>query len=162
FQLFNGIRAAVIHDALVAVFLQTPNHVGAHSSQSDHAKLHRVRSSFYAKDDSVIYAIAFCTALVRVASPEFRFFPRCTRKARRACAAFTIPKVYFCPGTGRSLASSQVICKKTPLFGPPLYACPVECRNRGPKPSTVATFFLSRTACRMPCSAFSFWSFIVM
>src|SRR5207244_8617865 len=56
---------------------------------------------------------------------------RCTRNARRprsastsrsprACAAFTIPNVYFCPGTGTSTASSQVICRKTPVFGPPL------------------------------------------
>ena len=35
--------------------------------------------------------------------------------------------------------SSQVICRNTPVFGPPLCACPVECRNRGPKPTVVAT-----------------------
>jgi len=29
-----------------------------------------------------------------------------------------------------------VICKNTPLFGPPLYACPVECWKRGPKPNS--------------------------
>src|SRR5712692_9879489 len=159
FQLLDGFRTAIIYNALVTVFLQAPHHVGAHSSQPDHAKLHGVRSSLRRVAESCLglYAIAFCTAFESAASPDFRFFPRWTRRARRprsartaksprACAAFTTPKVYFCPGTGRSLASSQVICRKTPLFGPPLYACPVECRKRGPKPRTVATFFLSRTA----------------
>ena len=26
----------------------------------------------------------------------------------------------FCPGTGKSTASSHVICRKTPVLGPPL------------------------------------------
>jgi hypothetical protein len=34
----------------VTVFLQAPNHVGAHSSQPDHAKLHLVCSRFYTKE----------------------------------------------------------------------------------------------------------------
>ena len=34
-----------------------------------------------------------------------------TSKSPRACAALTTPKVYFWPGTGRSSASSQVICR---------------------------------------------------
>jgi len=32
----------------------------------------------------------------------------------------TMPKLAFWPGTGRSLASSAVICRNTPLSGPPL------------------------------------------
>ena len=84
-----------------------------------------------------IYASACLTAFVSVARPPRTSLPRCTRNARRprsastaksprACAAFTTPKVYFCPGTRMSTASSQVICRKTPELGPPLYACPVE------------------------------------
>jgi hypothetical protein len=34
----------------VTVLLQAPNHVGTHSSQPDHPKLHRVRSSLYANE----------------------------------------------------------------------------------------------------------------
>src|SRR6185369_3361444 len=91
------------------------------------------------------YFKAFITARPKISSPASTFFGKCTRSARllrsaktwkspRACAAFTIPNVYFCPNTGKSTASSQVICRNTPLFGPPLYACPVECRKREPKP----------------------------
>ena len=65
------------------------------------------------------------------ARPAGTSLPRCTRSARRfrsastaksprACADFTTPNVYFAPGTARSTASSQVSCKKTPVFGPPL------------------------------------------
>jgi len=36
------------------------------------------------------------------------------------CAVFTTPKVKRRPGTSRSAASAQVICRKTPLLGPPL------------------------------------------
>ena len=39
------------------------------------------------------------------------------------------------PGIGRSLRGSAVIWRKTPVSGPPLCSCPVECRKRGPKPS---------------------------
>jgi hypothetical protein len=40
--------------------------------------------------------------------------------ALRACAALTVPKLYFAPGTCRSAESWQVTCRNTPLFGPPL------------------------------------------
>src|SRR5260370_9444028 len=39
-KLLHGIGAAVVNHALVAVFLQTAHHVGAHSADTDHAKLH--------------------------------------------------------------------------------------------------------------------------
>ena len=72
---------------------------------------------------------------------------RCTRSARRprsartwksprACAAFTTPNVYFWPGTARSAASSQVICRNTPLFGPPLYAWPGRVEKARPESKT--------------------------
>jgi hypothetical protein len=38
----------------VAVFLQAPRHVGAHSSQSDHAQLHRVCSSSQVKKNDLM------------------------------------------------------------------------------------------------------------
>src|SRR5215218_7048286 len=37
----------------------------------------------------------------------------------------------------------------TPLFGPPLYAWPVECKNLGPKPTQVAAFVRSRISVRI-------------
>ena len=43
------------------------------------------------------------------------------------------------PGIGGSFGSSATICSTTPVFGPPLCSCPVECRKRGPKPTVVAT-----------------------
>src|SRR5437870_11201864 len=75
--------------------------------------------------------ISFRAALDSVPSADFKFLLRWTRNARRprsartakspqAWAALTTPKVYFCPGIGKSLASSQVICRNTPLLGPPL------------------------------------------
>ena len=42
-KLLDGIRAAVVHDALVPGLLQAANHVGAHSSQTNHSELHRVK-----------------------------------------------------------------------------------------------------------------------
>ena len=45
FELLHGVSATVIDDAFVAVFLQAPDHIGAHSSQPDHPELHRPRSS---------------------------------------------------------------------------------------------------------------------
>jgi hypothetical protein len=66
-----------------------------------------------------------------------------------ACAAFTTPKLHACPGTSISPGSSQVICRNTPEFVPPLYACPVECWKRGPKPSQVAAWVRSRMRVRI-------------
>src|SRR6266478_4539814 len=54
FQLLDRVGAAVIHDALVAVFLQAPNHVGAHSPQADHPQLHRQRSSAFLEANIVL------------------------------------------------------------------------------------------------------------
>ena len=59
--------------------------------------------------------------------------------SKSACAAISVPNVSSQPGIGRSFDGSAVICRKTPESGPPLWACPVECRNRGPNPSGVAT-----------------------
>src|SRR5258707_5399929 len=39
-KLLHGIRASVVDNALVAVFLQAAHHVGAHSAETDHAELH--------------------------------------------------------------------------------------------------------------------------
>src|SRR5258705_1542601 len=39
-KLLHRFRAAVVDDALMAIFLEAPHHVGAHSAQSDHAELH--------------------------------------------------------------------------------------------------------------------------
>src|SRR6266478_1965126 len=77
------------------------------------------------------YPNAFRITLPSFPKSALTFFPMCTRsalrprsantaKSPRACAAFTTPKVYFWPGTGRSILSSHVICKKTPVSGPPL------------------------------------------
>ena len=45
------------------------------------------------------------------------------------------------PGMSRSCDASVSIVswKNTPVFGPPLWSWPVECRKRGPKPTVVAT-----------------------
>src|SRR5579862_5287793 len=113
--------------------LQPAHHVGSHSSQSDHSKLHRYRScslvSFLRLP--LHYANACPIAACSFASPALTSLPRCTRSARlprsastakspRACAALTTPNVYFCSGTESSMESSHVICRKTPLLGPPL------------------------------------------
>src|SRR6202158_4038707 len=71
------------------------------------------------------------TAFNNEDKPSLTSLPKCTRNARRprsartwksprACAALTTPKVYFAPGTCTSLALSHVICRNTPLLGPPL------------------------------------------
>ena len=39
-KLLHGVRAAIVDDAFVAILLQAPHHVGAHSAQTDHAELH--------------------------------------------------------------------------------------------------------------------------
>src|SRR3989449_618615 len=112
------------------------------------------------------HPIARSTADRSVRSPSATSAPRWTRRARRprsartgraarARAAFTAPNVYDRPGTGRSSASSHVTWRNTPVFGPPLYACPVECRKRGPKPTHVATRYRSRTARRIAWSVAS-------
>ena len=44
-ELLYGFGAAIVDHALVPVFLQAPHHVGTHPAQSDHPKLHCVRSS---------------------------------------------------------------------------------------------------------------------
>src|SRR6266702_3005868 len=59
-QLLHRIGAAVIHDALVAAFLQAPNHVRAHPSQSDHAKLHRVSSSASRVKENLLAVLCDC------------------------------------------------------------------------------------------------------
>ena len=43
-ELLDGVRAAVVHDAGVAVLHEAPDHVGAHAPEADHSELHR--SSF--------------------------------------------------------------------------------------------------------------------
>src|SRR3989442_6289943 len=112
------------------------------------------------------HPMARSTADRSVRSPSATSAPRWTRTARRprstrtrrsprAWAAFTAPNVYDRPGTGRSSASSHVTWRNTPVFGPPLYACPVECRKRGPKPTHVATRYRSRTARRIAWSVAS-------
>src|SRR6202043_3268657 len=132
-DLFYRFRVAVERHTLVPGFLQPVHHVRAHSSQANHSQLHRSRSWLFASFRIHLsrYDNACATAACSFPSPAFTFLPRCTRSARlprsastakspRACAALTTPKVYFCPGTATSFASSHVICRKTPLFGPPL------------------------------------------
>ena len=57
---------------------------------------------------------------------------RCASPA--AWALMKPPKVKGRPGISRSCGGSAVICRKTPVGGPPLWYCPVECRKRGPQP----------------------------
>jgi len=83
-------------------------------------------------------------------------------RSPRACAAFTAPNVYACPGTARSDASSHVIWRNTPVFGPPLYACPVECRKRGPEAHARRDAVAIRMARRIACSSASCAAFISM
>ena len=61
--------------------------------------------------------------------------------------AFNTPNEYPLPGIGRSGTSVGVICKKSPVSGPPLCSCPVECRKRGPNPM-VTGMPSPRAACR--------------
>ncbi len=42
-KLLHGIGVAIVRDALVSGLLQAAHHVRAHSSQSDHSKLHGER-----------------------------------------------------------------------------------------------------------------------
>ena len=44
-ELLDGVRAAIVDDRVVAVFLQAADHVGAHSSETDHSELHGCGSS---------------------------------------------------------------------------------------------------------------------
>src|SRR6202011_3464150 len=49
-----------------------------------------------------------------------------------ACAFFSVVKPYAAPGISTSKGSSWSSCRKRPVFGPPLWNCPVECKKRGP------------------------------
>ena len=56
-----------------------------------------------------------------------------------AWARWSVANPYASPGIGRSSDASAVNMMKTPVFGPPLWSWPVECRYSGPYPSVVAT-----------------------
>ena len=60
-------------------------------------------------------------------------------KSPSACARSSVRKPKPMPGIARSIGGSAVNSRKTPVAGPPLCSCPVECRKRGPKPTVVAT-----------------------
>src|SRR5208283_18279 len=61
-KLLHRIRAAVIDNALVAIFLETPNHIGAHPAQPDHAELHGESLREKLKTKIECYARACLTA----------------------------------------------------------------------------------------------------
>ncbi|MCF6329399.1 MAG: SDR family NAD(P)-dependent oxidoreductase [Henriciella sp.] len=79
---------------------------------------------------------------------------------REDWAAATARKSIFRPGMGSGGPGSAGIWTNTPVLGPPLYAWPVECRNRGPKPRQVATDFTRRTALRIADSSASWAGFM--
>src|SRR5881396_3656708 len=144
-ELLDNLRVPRPRDDLVAAPHEPPRHVPAHPAQAHHPDLHDVRPPHRVPlSDRLLdgrpqrlepapdIGVQMDPQGAAAALDEHLEIPR-------ACAAFTTPNVYACPGTARSAASSHVIWRNTPVFGPPLYACPVECRKRGPKPTHVAT-----------------------
>ena len=70
----------------------------------------------YDKDQKAVAALA---AEGSVGAATLEEFVKAL-KPPRACAALMMPKLAFWPGTFRSFFSSAVICRNTPLSGPPL------------------------------------------
>src|SRR5262249_18991704 len=117
----DRIRLAIVDDAAVPVSHQPPDEVGAHAAEPDHPELHapapQLNPRSAAAPSAASPALTSCMICARNAR---RPRSASTRKSPRACAALTTPNVAFRPGISRSAASSQVTCRNTPLFGPPL------------------------------------------
>ena len=78
--------------------------------------------------------------------------PQCTPPAIKqhlkiaaGLSGFNDPESVFLAGNWQVELVVGSDLQKHAVFAPPLYACPVECRNRGPKPRQVALPFCSST-----------------
>ena len=93
------------------------------------------RCSYWAASKSV--STSSCGS-VRVRVTTGRPWPSASTDASpAACASMSWPNVNGRPGISRSTSVRSRIWRKTPFAGPPLWYCPVECRNRGPQPKVV-------------------------
>src|SRR5262249_4431152 len=75
--------------------------------------------------------------------------------APSAWASWSLPSVKSRPGTGTSAVTAPVICRNTPFCGPPLWYCPVECRNRGAQPKVTGWVVRPASASRSPAAVAS-------
>src|SRR5207237_7402155 len=100
-----GLDVGVVRLHLVAALAQTLGHPGAHPAEADHPELHQIRTR----------------TILR---------PSCfsERKSPSACARISRPKPNSWPGIGISTPVSSTTWTKSPVGGPPLCSCPVECR----------------------------------
>ena len=111
----------IINDNLMVVFNQATGNIAAHAAETNHADLHnQLRSRQCALDRGLElseagWQIAFDMHPQRAPATLQQHVEIATRLRR-----FDDTEVARCPGIGKSSASSAVICKNTPLSGPPL------------------------------------------
>src|SRR6202035_285291 len=129
-RLLDGSLAAAVTDHLVVgVAADAMNHVPAHLAQPDETDLRHL--------GSLILSVRARKA--PVGSPPASVIRSAGRPSSRrvfsspmAWACLRVVKVYGAPGMSTSAGPSWISCRKRPIFGPPLWNCPVECRKRGP------------------------------
>src|SRR5262249_19877937 len=120
-QRIDRTARAVEDRAAMSIADQPPHQIGAHAAEPDHPELHAPTPQLNARSAAAPSAASPALTSCMICARNARR-PRSasTRKSPRACAALTTPNVAFRPGISRSAASSQVTCRNTPLFGPPL------------------------------------------
>src|SRR5581483_1767247 len=103
-------HARVVRLQLVAPFLEALRHVAAHAAEADHPELH------------LRYTSSSRSRITRR--------PRSSSEAKSpaACARISLPNPNGLPGIGSSAPVSSTSWTKSPVGGPPLCSCPVECR----------------------------------
>src|SRR5690606_34388815 len=132
----GSVAGGVVADHLVARLGEPGGHVAAHPAEAHHAELHVPTSS----------------SSSRSTRPARRPRSRSAARSPSAWARCSRAKPYAAPGTGTSSLPASTTWTHTTESGPPLWSCPVEWRNRGPKPRVVATRRRSRSAWRTSSS----------
>src|SRR5262249_10353489 len=124
-KLADRLGILVENDAAVAVPHEPAHDVAAHAAEADHSQLHR-DAPYNEGQPSALRAARSISARPAAPSPAIcarntrRPRSASTRKSPRACAAWIMTNVALRPGTGRSCPGSAVICRNTPVLGPPL------------------------------------------
>src|SRR5258708_2919069 len=103
---------------------QAKGHVAAHAAQADDAHLHRYLPADFTAAASAFHPAAGSRPRVTLSTGSRREVSDC--RSPKDCDCLRIEKLYGWPGMATSLLSSWTICRKSPVFGPPLCSCPVE------------------------------------
>ena len=143
----GGRGIAVVRDDGVAAGHEPRDHVQAHLPETDEPELHACSRSVLSlatdrrssrRRGSAVRAASIQQHLrrARAGAPapaggraaRAGRSCRAMRSRRVACASSSVPNENGLPGIGRSSRGVAVINRNTPVFGPPLCSCPVECR----------------------------------